>query len=370
MRRGILDHLLDGRLTAVECFALEHLILLADGGTGGDIINAPLLCHWTGHLFNQDTAARILSELHRKRYIWYRASRSKRAQPYFVNRYLLTKGRMMTRMTNLAELFEREAICVDDVLRLADDGADHDKDDDKDHDADDHADHDKDDGADHDADNYNNENETEKESEKEKETLRFAQGGAGGGAPASDELSRDGVASGSSSSGQGRIANPRSVSPRRQSSPVQQQKTNNTPTTSGPAAPATPPQASAAARGLALGYLARMAAPKRHQSAAETSWPVVFDRLLQDRSEADLASIITYAWETSDFWASRMDRSDQDPAMYLAEKIETIAESWIKWQRGRERYERETAAAQPPHPEDEPLWLRQMSESDPTRPVK
>ena len=124
--------------------------------------------------------------------------------------------------------------------------------------------------------------------------------------------------------------------------------------------PAAPP-ASAASLRLAQSYLARLAAPKRHADAAQRIWPMTFDRLLQDRSEQDLASIIEWAWAESEFWFGKLDRNDRDPVEYLSEKIETIAEAWTKWKRGRDWYERQKETEAAP-PEDEPLWMQQMRE--------
>jgi hypothetical protein len=125
LRRGIVDHLVTGKLTPNEYFALVQLILLADASTGRGTINGPTLLFWTQHAFSLDTGERVLASLHQKRYIWYRPSRSKNAQPYWVNRYELSRGPERLRMTNLSQLFEKETICDADVLRLADHGGDH-----------------------------------------------------------------------------------------------------------------------------------------------------------------------------------------------------------------------------------------------------
>jgi hypothetical protein len=123
-RRGIIQHVLDGRLTGLEHYALSQLILVADAATGGYNINAPLLCYYTGHVFNQDTGQRVLNRLHEKKYIWYKGKPfSKTAQPYWINRYLLTRGPYKARMTRLDELFEKSTISQQDVWNLADEGA-------------------------------------------------------------------------------------------------------------------------------------------------------------------------------------------------------------------------------------------------------
>jgi len=124
-RRGIIEHVLDGRLTGHEHYALSQLILLADAATGGDRINAPLLCYYTGHVFNQDSAQRILNSLHDKGYIWYRAKPfSTKSQPYWINHYTLTKGPMKARMTRIEKLLEKSMISQEDVWKAADETTD------------------------------------------------------------------------------------------------------------------------------------------------------------------------------------------------------------------------------------------------------
>ncbi|HEX4038640.1 MAG TPA: hypothetical protein VHX37_11330 [Acidobacteriaceae bacterium] len=119
IRRGLLDHVTTGRLTPSEYLVLVQLLLLADAGTGGGTINGPTLLHWTGHAFSLDTAQRILVSLHKKRYIWYHGVRAKVVQPYWVNKYRLTKGPKSLRITNLSQLFDKVAISDAEVLELA-----------------------------------------------------------------------------------------------------------------------------------------------------------------------------------------------------------------------------------------------------------
>lgn len=301
LRRGILDHLLDGRLTATECFSLVLLIVLADGSTGGGIINAPLLCYWMGHLFNQNTAARVLSELHRKRYIWYRASRSKAGQKYFINRYFLTKGRMIGRMTNLFELFDQEDASVDDVLRHAGDRANHDEPL--------CVDHDRDHGADHHADNNNTETETEKKKEKDRKP-----------APA---RKRDSAVKIGERGGEGEGRDRTGVD-LIHSSPVQQEMTTTKATSDTTASSSSP----AAAKCMASDYLQRLSTRERLSGAAQTTWPPIFDRLVARYGEADLNAAIEWAWTESDFWCDKMDRQKGDPAEYLDQHAQKIIEQW------------------------------------------
>src|SRR3954470_14540893 len=90
-RRGIIEHVLDGRLKGLEHYALSQLILMADASTGGYNVNAPILMYWCGYVFNLDTSERTLKRLHDKGYIWYRGLRgSKCPQPYWINKYKLS----------------------------------------------------------------------------------------------------------------------------------------------------------------------------------------------------------------------------------------------------------------------------------------
>lgn len=124
-RRGIMEHVLDGRLTGHQHYALSQLILMADASTGGYNVNAPILCYWCGYCFNLDTAEKILKTLHDKRYVWYRGLRgSKHPQPYWVNKYLISRGRLTNRMTDLSQLFDKSAICQQDVDSTADETTD------------------------------------------------------------------------------------------------------------------------------------------------------------------------------------------------------------------------------------------------------
>lgn len=120
MPRQHLGSVLNDEITGFEHHALMILTLLADAATGGDRINAPLLCYYTGQMFNHDTAQRLLKSLHEKGYIWYRAKPySKKPQPYWVHRYVLTKGFYKLRRINLSQLYEKETISQDDVWKSA-----------------------------------------------------------------------------------------------------------------------------------------------------------------------------------------------------------------------------------------------------------
>ena len=56
-RRGVLEHLQDGRMTPNE-FAVFHILLyLADKETGSYLINAKAIAFWTNGTINEDTPA-------------------------------------------------------------------------------------------------------------------------------------------------------------------------------------------------------------------------------------------------------------------------------------------------------------------------
>jgi len=118
--RTLLEDVINDRLTGFEHYVLTVLTLLADAATGGDRINAPLLCYYTGQMFNHDTASRLLRNLHESGYIWYRARPySKKPQPFWVDGYVLTKGAYKLRRINLSQLFDKETISQEDVYRCA-----------------------------------------------------------------------------------------------------------------------------------------------------------------------------------------------------------------------------------------------------------
>lgn len=120
-RRGIIEHVLDGRLKGLEHYALSQLILMADASNGGYNVNAPILMYWCGYVFNLDTSEKILKALNDKRYIWYRGLRgSKYPQPYWINKYKLSRGQFATRMTNLVQLYDKSIVSQEDVYKLAD----------------------------------------------------------------------------------------------------------------------------------------------------------------------------------------------------------------------------------------------------------
>lgn len=109
LRRGILEHIHNGRLTTHEFAALNVLIMIADKGTGAGEINAPLLRFYLPDL-SSDAAQRALAGLEKKEYI-YRENpeASRRAYRFWVNKYEVTVGRYKSRRS-----------CLDKVARSKD----------------------------------------------------------------------------------------------------------------------------------------------------------------------------------------------------------------------------------------------------------
>jgi hypothetical protein len=92
MRRGILDHLMDRRLSLQEYAALTALILLADKSTGIGKINASVLRVYVPEL-GENAAKRVLKSLEDKRYILRKITpRSPIIYPYAVDKYTPTVG--------------------------------------------------------------------------------------------------------------------------------------------------------------------------------------------------------------------------------------------------------------------------------------
>jgi hypothetical protein len=109
LRRGILEHIHSGRLSTLEFAALNCLIMLADKETGQGEINAPLLRYYFSDL-SADAAQRVLSSLDRKRYIYrHNPASSKRAYPFWMNKYEVTTGQHKSRR-----------LCLDVVARSKD----------------------------------------------------------------------------------------------------------------------------------------------------------------------------------------------------------------------------------------------------------
>lgn len=92
-RRGVLSHLLDGRMTLQE-FAVFHILLyLADKATGSYNINSGAVMFWTNGQIGKDGADRALRGLEEKGYIVRDITPGhKGVYPYHIQKYLPTAG--------------------------------------------------------------------------------------------------------------------------------------------------------------------------------------------------------------------------------------------------------------------------------------
>lgn len=113
IRRGILEHLIDGRLTNNEFIVLEVLTLLADKQTGGYTINKGTLRYYLPGMSN-DTADKALRSLQKKGYVFRKIIyKSTAAYPYWINGYELTFGPMKARRLDLSEV-----LATNDISKL------------------------------------------------------------------------------------------------------------------------------------------------------------------------------------------------------------------------------------------------------------
>ena len=92
-RRGVLEHLQDGRMTPNE-FAVFHILLyLADKETGSYLINAKAIAFWTNGTINEDGADRALRSLEKKGYIVRDITPGKLGvYPYHIQKYIVSYG--------------------------------------------------------------------------------------------------------------------------------------------------------------------------------------------------------------------------------------------------------------------------------------
>lgn len=106
VRRGLLAHLQDGKLSNTEALVLVILILLADKSTGSGTINAPTLRTFLPEL-SYDAAKRTLLSLEDKRYIFREIIPfSKRVYRFWVHRYTPSAGPHKLLQTDCSQAFE------------------------------------------------------------------------------------------------------------------------------------------------------------------------------------------------------------------------------------------------------------------------
>jgi len=120
LRRGLLEHLQDGRLTPLEFATLTTLILLASKDTGSSTINANTLGSFMGDGLDytsdvprnrQRGKQRVLQALEDKRYIYRQVvPHSKRAYRYWVDKYVATGGQHKSRRLDLSKVFQTKDI--------------------------------------------------------------------------------------------------------------------------------------------------------------------------------------------------------------------------------------------------------------------
>ena len=127
LRRGILDHLREGKLSNNEFLVLVVLIMLADKQTGAGTINAPCLRSFVPHL-SYDAAKRVLLSLEEKHYIYRKIKyKSDLAYPFWVNLYIPSAGPHMGLQMDLTKVFESKDIkdieYISDVPEVAPQGA-------------------------------------------------------------------------------------------------------------------------------------------------------------------------------------------------------------------------------------------------------
>ena len=102
-RRGVLQHLVDGRMTPNEYLVFDILLILADHNTGCGMINAPAIVFWSGGQLSVDGADRALRGLDKKNYIVREISAGRMGlYPYRIHNY---------------EIFRRDAKGAEHVRR-------------------------------------------------------------------------------------------------------------------------------------------------------------------------------------------------------------------------------------------------------------
>jgi hypothetical protein len=110
LRRGLLSHIQEGRLTNNEALTFVVLLMLADKENGSGTINSPALRSFMPGL-SHDAAKRALLGLEEKRYIFRQIIPfSKRVYRFWVNLYVPTSGPNKLRQINLSEVFESKDI--------------------------------------------------------------------------------------------------------------------------------------------------------------------------------------------------------------------------------------------------------------------
>lgn len=93
LRRGLLTHLMDGRISPNEFAVFTILLMLADKETGSYRINASAVRFWTGNQMSRDSADRALRGLEEKGYIVREiATGSRSVYAYHIQKFVVTHG--------------------------------------------------------------------------------------------------------------------------------------------------------------------------------------------------------------------------------------------------------------------------------------
>jgi hypothetical protein len=105
MRRGVIDHFVDGSLTSAEWAVLALLLLLADSGSGQGHVNAPYLLHFFPDLCTNG-AKRVLLSLETKGYLYRQiVPHAHRAYEFWIDKYQITTGPRARSRVDLSEVF-------------------------------------------------------------------------------------------------------------------------------------------------------------------------------------------------------------------------------------------------------------------------
>jgi hypothetical protein len=124
-RRGIMDHLMDGRLSGKEYIALTALIIMADASTGCGKINGAVLHSCAPCFKNSEAAQRALKSLEDKGYIYRQVKlRSPIVYPYAIDKYIPTTGPHKDRQVSVAKARNSHRFEDIEYLQVAADTAD------------------------------------------------------------------------------------------------------------------------------------------------------------------------------------------------------------------------------------------------------
>jgi len=123
LRRGLMEHTYDGRLSNNEALTLVYLTMLADKETGRGLINAPVLRTYLPGL-SPDAAKRVLHSLEEKGYIFRKITpRSPLIYPYWVDKYIPTIGPHKALQLSISEAVKTKDVAAIRYIKPALEGA-------------------------------------------------------------------------------------------------------------------------------------------------------------------------------------------------------------------------------------------------------